>query len=606
VVRVYLPLLLRDQPLPFTCPELLHNGDFETGTLDPWGAHGTAGLGVGRNSIYGGWLGGQNDTSGELIQWVRIPAGAHPVLWEFWWMPEVASPQPNDFLQVFIQAPEEEPVLLILRAEGELNQWRHDAVDLSAYAGKGFFASFYATTDSSAPATFRVDDVSIRACSASLTPTATRTPTPTATATRSATWTATHTATPTVTRTVTHTPTRTATVTPRPSPTPTATSPTTQTFVVNTTDNDDDGACTAVHCSLREAIHAANDHSGSERIHFAIPANDPRCGADGVCQIWLDGVELPTLSGDATAIDGFTQPRAVANSNPFGQPINAQTKILLTGATVPFPSTGLRISGSYNVIRGLCIGGFSQQIAIDSGTKNRIEGNFLGSTPDGTNAYSSQDYGLHLGEGASYTDVGGDAPAARNLISGHQIGVDIWGGVGHHIRGNYIGTAASGTSMMRNSVSGIWIGMGSSHNLIGRPDAGDSNIIAFNGGDGIRIDGVGHPSAPMFNTIRRNAIHSNGGQGIALANGANGSIQPPVIAQVDWTTVSGTTCAHCTVEVFSDEGGQGAIYEGTAETDETSEWSLYKPGGFAGPNLTATVTDPSGSTSRFSSPRTLP
>jgi len=72
--------------------------------------------------------------------------------------------QTHDFLQVIIQAPEEEPVLLILRAEGALNQWRHAAVDLSAYAGKAFFASFNATTDGNVPTTFQIDDVSIRAC----------------------------------------------------------------------------------------------------------------------------------------------------------------------------------------------------------------------------------------------------------------------------------------------------------------------------------------------------------------------------------------------------------------------------------------------------------
>jgi len=376
--------------------------------------------------------------------------------------------------------------------------------------------------------------------------------------------------------------------------------------VVNTTSDNDDRACTAAHCSLREAILAANADPEANAVHFAIPASEPRCGGGGVCQIWPQSVELPALSGNGTTIDGFTQPGAAANSNPFGQPINAQPKILLAGANLTEPSTGLRITGSHNVIRGLCIGGFSQQIAIDSGSENRIQGNFLGSTPDGSNAYSGQQYGLHLGEEASYTDVGGDTPADRNLISGHQIGIDIWGGVGHRIRGNYIGTAAGGTSGIRNRLSGIWIGIGSSHNFVGRADPGESNIIAFNGGGGIRIDGVGHPSAPMFNTIRRNSIHSNGGQGIALVNGGNGSIAPPTITQVTATAASGTACAQCTVEVFSDEDGEGGIFEGTAVADQSGQWSLSVPGGFAGPNLTATATDSAGNTSRFSTPRTLP
>ena len=57
-----------------------------------------------------------------------------------------------------------EPHLLTLRAEGALNTWRQDGVDLSAYAGKQVLISFLVDTDGSVPTTFRVDDVSLRAC----------------------------------------------------------------------------------------------------------------------------------------------------------------------------------------------------------------------------------------------------------------------------------------------------------------------------------------------------------------------------------------------------------------------------------------------------------
>ena len=140
------------------------NGDFETGALAPWGSDKNAGLGVGRNSVYGGWLGGQNNAVGELIQWVYIPADASIARWSFWWRSEVASQQPQDVMHVFIQMQDEEPVLLLLPATGTLNQWRQASVDLSPYAGKGFHASFLASTDASVPTTFRVDDVSIISC----------------------------------------------------------------------------------------------------------------------------------------------------------------------------------------------------------------------------------------------------------------------------------------------------------------------------------------------------------------------------------------------------------------------------------------------------------
>src|SRR5262245_19244178 len=45
-------------------------------------------------------------------------------------------------------------------------------------------------------------------------------------------------------------------------------------FLVNTTDDVDNGSCTAAHCSLREAINAANQTTGHQLIGFSIPISD--------------------------------------------------------------------------------------------------------------------------------------------------------------------------------------------------------------------------------------------------------------------------------------------------------------------------------------------
>lgn len=44
------------------------------------------------------------------------------------------------------------------------------------------------------------------------------------------------------------------------------------TFTVNTTDDVDDGTCDGIHCSLREAIHAANATVAEDEIAFNIGA----------------------------------------------------------------------------------------------------------------------------------------------------------------------------------------------------------------------------------------------------------------------------------------------------------------------------------------------
>lgn len=163
VRRVYLPVLLRNYPSPENCTELVSNGDFESG-LEPWGSSGAAGRGSGRTGAWGGRLGGQDSSYGEIIQWINLPAGSQSMPGEFWWRAEAASQQPGDVLRTFIQAPGEEPVLLALPATGALNTWRYAAVDLGPYAGKGLFLSFGATTDAGIPTTFRIDDVSVKAC----------------------------------------------------------------------------------------------------------------------------------------------------------------------------------------------------------------------------------------------------------------------------------------------------------------------------------------------------------------------------------------------------------------------------------------------------------
>ncbi len=46
-------------------------------------------------------------------------------------------------------------------------------------------------------------------------------------------------------------------------------------WVVNSTDDVDDGTCDATHCSLREAINSANTTAGADIIGFAIPGAAP-------------------------------------------------------------------------------------------------------------------------------------------------------------------------------------------------------------------------------------------------------------------------------------------------------------------------------------------
>jgi hypothetical protein len=230
---------------------------------------------------------------------------------------------------------------------------------------------------------------------------------------------------------------------------------------------------------------------------------------------------------------------------------------------------GLEIYSDRNVILGLQIVNFSGSgIALCSGSHNMIGGERgLGK-------------GL-LGQG--------------NLFSMNGIGIDLCDkGSNNTVMGNIVGTDTTDTYDWGNTKYGIWIENGMTHNTIG-PD----NIIAHNGGNGIQITG----SNAFGNTITKNSIYDNYAFGIFLLNGGNTMLFPPQISDhnVALGTVSGTSCANCIIEIFSDGNREGKIYEGQTIADSKGSFTFSKGGSFTGPNLNATNTDAAGNTSDFSS-----
>ena len=94
-------------------------------------------------------------------------------------------------------------------------------------------------------------------------------------------------------------------------------------------------------------------------------------------------------------------------------------------------------------------------------------------------------------------------------------------GVGNRIQGNFIGTDMSGTGPLRNGVDGIIVnynfsGRPSGDTMIGGPDPGAGNIIAFNGIHGVDVRNSTRPNQ-LDGTIEANTIFSNVLDGILIA-----------------------------------------------------------------------------------------
>jgi len=262
----------------------------------------------------------------------------------------------------------------------------------------------------------------------------------------------------------------------------------------------------------------------------------------------------------------------------------------------------IRISGGrYNTIGGSTEGernviyGNHAGIAMLLVTGNVVIGNYVGTNADGDAAIPNET-GIFI-NGSHENIIGGNSDAQRNVISGNSsMGMYITSSYNNVITGNYIGTNADGDAAIPNE-TGIFI-LAADNNTIGGIAGGEGNLIAYNTGDGVRVE----DAWATGNTIRGNSIHSNGGKGIENTDGGNTELAPPVIAGLG--SVSGTACANCTVDVYSDDEDEGGVYEGSTTANGTGNWSFS--GSPEGPNVTATATDAAGNTSEFSASAALP
>jgi hypothetical protein len=109
--------------------------------------------------------------------------------------------------------------------------------------------------------------------------------------------------------------------------------------------------------------------------------------------------------------------------------------------------------------------------------------------------------------------IGGSTAAERNVISGNVTsGINFRGGRDNVVKGNYVGTDATGTTALPNSV-GVEVYPDSHDNIIGGGTEGERNVISGNG-VGVSIWGA----TAGKNIVKGNYIGTNAG-GTALPNG---------------------------------------------------------------------------------------
>ncbi len=336
----------------------------------------------------------------------------------------------------------------------------------------------------------------------------------------------------------------------------------------------------------------------------------------------------------------------------------------VTGEVALRGGNGVVVSGFGNVVGGTAPGagnlisgngefGILIRDDFDSQAGAVVQGNRIGTNKEGTRALGNGTSGFggeHSGGidiRSSGNTIGGLEPSAANLISGNNgSGIHLTGyfSANNVIEGNLIGTQADGISPLPNTGDGILITPdidpvthivypGAINTSIGGLVTGAGNVIAYNGSNGINLEGGG-AAAGLGIAIESNSIYANGGLGIDLGGdgptlndagdndaGDNNLQNYPVLTSVTNTgasvTINGSLNSKANssyrLEFFDNAAldpsgfGQGARFIGatnvmtnaSGNADFTVAFPVAVPLTHV---VTSTATDSQGNTSEFSGP----
>ncbi len=347
-------------------------------------------------------------------------------------------------------------------------------------------------------------------------------------------------------------------------------------FVVNANDT---GAGYANYGDLRYCITQANATPGPNVIQFALSTNPPgtsaaspahdapavqtihlhsalpaltntvtldgwsQGGADyaGAPLIELDGSEVAYGSGLVLAASHcVVRGLAINNFGYFGLAVAASSAndwvygcsfgVAPDGLHAAANSAGVYLGGSntllgtnadgvHDAAEGNLISGNNGYGVLVVGSGNTLAGNLIGLGTDGSTALGLGNLGAGVLVFGADNTLGGAAAGAGNVISANiGSGVLIAGpwATGNVVRGNLIGTDASGLLERGNSGDGVVITDGAAGNIIGGSAPGERNVISSNHAAGVALGRFG--AAGADNRVLGNFIGVNADGTAALGN----------------------------------------------------------------------------------------
>ena len=207
-----------------------------------------------------------------------------------------------------------------------------------------------------------------------------------------------------------------------------------------------------------------------------------------------EGIQLTDLGTENNVVEGN-----IIGLSPSGATVlrNYRGILLFQGASSN--RIGGTLPGAGNVISGNETNGIN---LFSSVLNNRIEGNLIGTTPDGSAALGNLQAGISIFAGPQSNVVGGSTPGAGNLISGNGGGVSLegFGTAGNRIEGNSIGTDLAGNRAIPNGW-GVATSLGAENNVIGGAFGGARNIISGNEMQGVILGVLSRQNLVLGNYI---------------------------------------------------------------------------------------------------------
>jgi RHS repeat-associated protein len=272
-----------------------------------------------------------------------------------------------------------------------------------------------------------------------------------------------------------------------------------------------------------------------------------------------------------TAIGGVTS----ASANIIGG--NVQSGVEVAGTTIltqiasnliGLSATGM--SAIPNVLYGVFVHAGANGSSIDDNTisgntlagvflsdtgtySNVVLGNFIGTTPDGTQALGNGDAGVLIENGAQSNLLD------DNVISGndaHGVYITGAGTNNNQLTNNRIGEDVTGTFAIPNQGDGIFVRAGAQGTVIGGSTSASGNVIGGNAQNGVEVDSGATQTEIENDLIGLDASGAsavpNAENGVFLHGGASGS----TIAD---STISGNTLAGV---YLSDAGTDSNVVQG--------------------------------------------